>query len=128
MSTRCQVIVKDGWEEVWFYRHSDGYPDGTLPTLEKFLQWVKDGKIRDNAEQASGWLVMIGAEEYAYKLNIKTMKYDKRPLETLFEPSDDTGRDWKVGAYEPCAPVKHGDIEYLYTVDLKNKTITWETV
>jgi hypothetical protein len=117
MSTRAQIIVKDEHDAVWFYRHSDGYPSGTLPTLERFLSWVKAGRIRDNAEQAAGWLVLIGHEEYRAEGHVG------------FEPNHTgKGMDWKVGAYEPCAPVTHGDIEYLYTVDLTAKTITWKEV
>lgn len=109
MSTRCQVIVRGELEnEVWFYRHSDGYPEGVKDSLEKFLKLVKEGKIRDNAQQASGWLVVIGHNEY----------------EVPDEPTD----DWKVGAYEPCPPGEHGDIEYLYTVDLENLKITYKDV
>ena len=104
MSTRCQVIVKDQYDEVWFYRHSDGYPEGATPTLIEFMNLVKAGKIRNNAGQASGWLVLIGSKEYAVSI--------------------DNIKDWKVGAYEPCSPVKHGDIEYLYTLDLEKLTIT----
>lgn len=103
MSTRCQVIVKDRRSEVWFYRHSDGYPEGVEKSLKTFLDYVKSEKIRDNAEQASGWLVIIGHNEY----NTKDV------------PDD----DWKVGAYEPCPPEEHGDIEYLYTVDLDAKEV-----
>lgn len=111
MSTRAQVIVKDSFgDELWFYRHSDGYPKGTLPSLEKFLGWVKDGLIRDNALQSAGWLVILGHTEY----------------EQSDIPNSKDGCDgWKVGAYEPCPPVKHGDIEYLYTVDLAEKKISY---
>ena len=31
MSTRANIIIKDSYQEQIFYRHSDGYPDGTLP-------------------------------------------------------------------------------------------------
>lgn len=108
MSTRCQVIIKDAYSEVWFYRHSDGYPEGVMPSLEKFLSWVKEDRIRDNAEQASGWLVLIGHQEY----------------EVPSEPSKGSSMGWKIGAYEPCAPERHSDIEYLYTVDLAKGTIS----
>ena len=104
MSTRCQVIVKDQYDEVWFYRHSDGYPEGATPTLIQFMNLVKSGVLRNNAEQSSGWLVLIGAKEYGMSL--------------------DNIADWKVGAYEPCAPKRHGDIEFLYTLDLEKLTIT----
>lgn len=107
MSTRCQIIIKDEEDELWFYRHSDGYPSGTLPTLEKFMTWVKEGKIRDNVEQASGWLIIIGSRE----------------LRDLLKGLPDNYMDWKVGAYEPSVPYEHGDIEYLYELDLINLTI-----
>lgn len=51
MSTRANIIVKDKHDTLWFYRHSDGYPEGTLPSLNKFLDMVKSGKIRDNVGQ-----------------------------------------------------------------------------
>ncbi len=116
MSTRCQVIVKDQHSEVWFYRHSDGYPEGVKPSLDKFLSWVKAGRIRNNAEQAAGWLVIIGNQEYA-------------PIGSGYpEPVGKGHMGWKVGAYEPCAPERHGDIEFLHTVDLDALTITTEAV
>jgi hypothetical protein len=37
MSTRAQIVV-EGMEEVKFYKHSDGYPEGVLPVLEPFLK------------------------------------------------------------------------------------------
>ena len=113
MGTRAQIIIKDSCEEVWFYRHSDGYPEGTLPTLEKFLDWVKSGRIRDNASQAAGWLVIIGHNEY----------------QISDEPdAEDKIYGWKVSAYEPCSNQLHSDIDYLYTIDLEAKTITVKEV
>jgi hypothetical protein len=92
-----------------------------MPSLEKFLGWVKEGKIRDNAEQAAGWLILIGAQEngkvYSWQSGEKEDR--EKTLDEYLNPID-----WKVGAYEPCAPIEHGDIEYLYTVDLVKKTIT----
>ena len=110
MSTRSQVIIKDEYDEQWFYRHSDGYPEGNMPQLFKFMTWIEKGKIRRNTEQSCGWLVLIGAEEY--KSN-----QEGNP----FNPTN-----WKCGAYEPCSPEEHGDIEWLYTIDLETNTITVE--
>jgi hypothetical protein len=52
--------------------------------------------------------------------------HDRRnkTIKELFE----AGEDWKVGAYEPSVPIEHGDIEYLYTLDLKSKTITYKDI
>ena len=122
MSTRANVLIKDDNSKLWFYRHSDGYPDGALPTLKKFMEWVKEGKIRNNPSQSAGWLIMIGAEEYNYIMkydfkNPKNTKETKKP--TITEPIEN---EWKVGAYEPTNG-RHGDIEYLYVLDLNKMTI-----
>jgi len=125
MSTRSQVIIKDDYAEQWFYRHSDGYPAGNLPCLYKYMLWLKKGLIRDNVEQSSGWLVLIGAEEYGYDYDYKTGDNIKK--KTVTEPSQDKFSGWKHGAYEIC-PCKdrHGDIEWLYTIDIVNQDITIE--
>jgi hypothetical protein len=118
MSTRAQIIVKDERQELWFYRHSDGYPEGTMPLLNKFIDYVKAGIIRDNVEQSAGWLVLFGAEEY------KDQKENP-----LLPTSEESFGGWKCGSIEPCAcRAQHGDIEYLYTVDLKAKTISVKEV
>jgi len=105
MSTRCNVIIKDGKDKLIFYRHSDGYPEGVKATLDQFVDYMKTGKIRDNIGQAAGWLILIGHEEYA--------------------ENNYGGLDWKVGAYEPTTSI-HGDIEHLYVIDLPTKS--WKEV
>lgn len=99
MSTRANIIIKDGKYKLYYYKHSDGYPEGTLPILNKFLDAVKSGDIRDNLSQACGWLTVFGHE---------AMKDDY---------------EWKVGWVEPTTGL-HGDVEYIYTIDLTAKTIT----
>jgi hypothetical protein len=121
-----QIKIVDGYgQELWFYRHSDGYPEGTMPTLEKFLSWVKEGKVRNNVSQAAGWLVLIGAEEYKMKSDYIDGKFVKSEKKTLTEPDNDDLNGWKCGAYEPCPPDSCG-CNYLYIVDLEKKTITIE--
>ena len=105
MSTRANIVLTDGHDKLFFYRHSDGYPEGAMPTLEKFLAWVISGKIRDNVGQAAGWLIMLGNSEYNVGVTPDT--------------------DWKVGSMEPTAGI-HGDVEYIYTIDLVEKTIETE--
>lgn len=121
MSTRCNIIVKDKYdEELVFYRHSDGYPDGALPTLNKFLDYVKEGKIRDNVGQAAGWLILLGADEYRdFGEYISSEGY--KPKEDICEPTGGV-RGWKCGAIEPSISL-HGDIEFLYVIDLSEKVI-----
>ena len=135
MSTRANIIIKDGYSTLYFYRHSDGYPEGTLPTLEKFLNLVKEGKIRNNTAQAAGWLIILGAEEY----KSRQVEYKER-MKNGFEGEQDIVNkrfgdlipaeplnDWKVGAYEPTTGI-HGDVEYIYTIDLDKMEITYKSV
>jgi hypothetical protein len=99
MGTRANVTIDDGHNKLWFYRHSDGYPEGVEDTLKEFLRMVKEGEIRNNTCQSAGFLIVLGRDEYApsrikYKFN-----------------------NWKVGAYEPTT-CKHDDIEFIYEIDL----------
>ena len=128
MSTRANIIVKDDTSEVIFYRHSDGYPKGTLPTLNLFLQWVKDGKIRNNVSQTAGWLVILGAIEYNSIPKFKSepyTRYEGTKMERIDYDNDLNSieiTDWKCGAYEPTDAMA-GDAEYLYTVDIFKQEI-----
>jgi len=122
MSTRANIVIKDSHNKLFFYRHSDGYPEGTLPTLNIFMQWLKDKKIRNNISQGSGWLIALGALEYNTLPEFKTEKSDYGgheygDINTIKEPDD-----WKIGAYEPTTGI-HGDIKYLYIIDIENKTL-----
>lgn len=128
MSTRANIVIKDEYRKLYFYRHSDGYPEGVMPTLQKFLDFVKEGKIRDNVGQAAGWLIVFGAVEYDVNNDISDPDTYYKPFNTPISeylPTKEGYSGWKVGAYEPTDDI-HGDIEFLYIVDLKKKTI--ETV
>ena len=129
MSTRAGIIIKDKYSQSHYYRHSDGYPEGTMPALEKFLSWVKQGKIRDNTSQSAGWLIIIGALEYN---TIPLCEFEKDTpyskgygkIETIQSPSD-----WKAGAFEPTSNInRHRDLEYIYIIDLISKTISYKEV
>lgn len=114
MSTRCNVIIKDECgDQLFFYRHSDGYPSGVAKTLGEFVHLIKTDRIRDNLSQSAGWLILLGYEEYSSYNDLKRMRDNK----------NGTGIDgWKVGAYEPCSGLM-GWIEYLYEIDLSDKVI-----
>jgi len=129
MSTRANIILKEGKEKLFFYRHSDGYPSGTLPTLNKFIEWMKEGKIRNDLSQGAGWLIILGAIEYGAIPEYKTEKvkrYGREYIETV-QDSVECPKDWKVGAYEPTTAL-HGDIEYLYTIDMNTLELTVQNV
>ncbi len=128
MSTRANIILKDGDRQLFFYRHSDGYPEGVLPTLNKFCNWIKSGAIRNNLSQSSGWLILLGAMEYktvppsAFVSNGKSKFGANEDYDLHFENPE----DWKVGAYEPTLSI-HGDIDYLYTVNIYDGSLKIET-
>lgn len=134
MSTRANIVLTESYsytdneteelvmktDSIWFYRHSDGYPEGVLPTLNKFTDWIRDGKIRGNLSQCAGWLIVIGAIEYASipEHTVVHGEYgDSVEMETLKDPNS-----WKLGAYEITTGI-HGDIEYLYEVDLTKQEL-----
>ena len=117
MSTRCNIVVKSGREKLIFYKHSDGYPKHTMPILDTFLSMVKDGIIRDSVCQSAGWLIELGRQHM--------IKERAEFLKTF--PDSKNYSDWKVGYIEPTTCI-HGDIEYLYTIDLVKKTITTKEV
>lgn len=128
MSTRSQIVIKDEYDEQWFYRHSDGYPEGNLPALFTFMTWIEEEKIRRNVEQSSGWLVLIGADEYGYDFDYKTGKETRK--KTVLEPiGNERFSSWKYGAYEICPHKEpHGDIEWLYIIDIEKNTLTIKEV
>lgn len=138
MSTRANIVIKESYfitdyktkkeelvtEKLIFYRHSDGYPKGTLPSLNVFMKWL-DVSLRTNVQQAAGWLTIIGAIEYntipKYKTEDVKGFADKIYKETDMD-SIEPPTDWKCGAYEPTICI-HGDIEFLYIIDLTHKTL-----
>lgn len=113
MSTRAIIIVRDGEEELRFYRHSDGYPAGVKNTLGKFMKALKAGLIRDNIGQAAGWLVVLGHNEY---LNSGSPGTSKEPAEGMY--------GWKCGAYEPVAHKENMGEEFTYIINIKTKKMT----
>ena len=111
MSTRCHVVLCDKMgERIMFYRHCDGYPSGVKKTLDKFCEWKKEDKIREDAMQASGWLVLLGMQEYA---GLDSLKSE----DTLLNLGPTEGRGWKIGAYEPCSRY-YQDAEYVHVIDM----------
>ena len=133
MSTRANIVVKGGYNKLYFYRHSDGYPEGAMPLLEKFMQLIKDGVIRNDVSQASGWLIIFGAEEYKthqvpeedvldYKITKEATEKWKDKIPSIPNKSCGYHSTWKVGSIEPTDSI-HGDVEYVYVLDLEKKTI-----
>ena len=108
MGTRCNIRVTDGTgDELWFYRHYDGYPQEVIPSLTPLMERLIDGTVRTNVGQFSGWLIVLGNQQ-----RTPSSHYGNGNAE----------HDWKVGHYEPTTRM-HSDIAYLYTIDLDSKTL-----
>ncbi len=112
MGTRCNILITDAaGEKLWIYRHSDGYPEQVLPQLEELMEKVKQGLLRDNVGQFTGWLIVIGNKEYKRTRCLPT--------------NDKEWQSWKCGAYEPTTG-RHGDIDYLYRINLETQSVSCE--
>lgn len=109
MSTRANVIIKDEFNTIYFYRHSDGYPEVTGESLTRFVKGYEQSLMRMDAMQSAGWLVLHGHDEYR-----------EGPYTGL--PGGSEGYGWKVGAYEPCQALQ-GDVEYVYVIDLGERRL-----
>lgn len=64
MSTRASVIVKDANDKLFFYQHSDGYPDGLGKTLVEFLESDKAKKQKYDLEYFAGVMLMEVNRDY----------------------------------------------------------------
>lgn len=47
MSTRCNVVVKNGSKQTILYHHFDGYPEGVGKNLVEFMADKHSGEIND---------------------------------------------------------------------------------
>ncbi len=131
MSTRAQIILTDSdGNELRFYKHWDGYPEETLPILEDFVGAVRQGRIRDNVEQAAGWLILLGEQERRLPWPPDEQFYDQHG-KLVDNPDRDNGSGFRclprndndLLLIEPCCE-EHEDIDYYYTVDLSTKQIS----
>ena len=125
MSTRANILIKDGNDKQWFYRHSDGYPSSTAENLKIFIGWLNDGLIRRNVGQGASWLIILGNNDTNDMISRMRKEGSKSAKHENFgggkHPYKGSG-GWKVGSYE-ITTEQHGDIEYLYTIDMKKKTV-----
>jgi hypothetical protein len=122
MSTRAQIEFVVKWNNKdnkperecrTIYRHSDGYPEGVIPDLKKFLKW-NAGRNTDVEYAAANFIYWSkrGYEEKYFK-----------PGETFYE----TKSKWSDVGPTNCSQLHtgfgvcnnkelHGDIAYFYRV------------
>jgi len=123
VSTRANIVLYDQSYrgKMWFYKHSDGYPEGTLPLILRFMKMVEEGQIRRNTVQAGGWMVLLGMQDHAWMFGlpqVTLLDYYRRKAECS------TALSWKIGSVEPTTG-QHGDIEWLYRLDLLTNVLQY---
>ena len=109
MSTRCCVVVKDNGKgstagEWHAYLHSDGYPDGVGALCKQFINWAKGPRDHE----------CIGTATVGVPPNVLT---EAGKMMACF-----LGWIWAHGyhsAYMTKDASFHGDLEYIWTIELK---------
>lgn len=69
MSTRANVKIFDRHNALYFYQHSDGYPDGLGAWLKRCLSLDKVKQHINDIEYLAGVLIMEYNEDY-FKKNL----------------------------------------------------------
>lgn len=103
MSTRAQIIV-EGNGGVKIYKHSDGYPEGVLPVLQKLLPRFKESRGFD-------------AEYLTAHVSAAFINDSAESRKDFYKRSGlpNTGRDNFIG--HGLGFSLHGDEEYIYVID-----------
>ena len=119
MSTRSQIKVKGS--EIMIYKHSDGYPEGVMPTLKEIVKTFAD-KRGNEPDYALAQIMRAYARRDEEKRQAILADDEQEAWHDIYKEPRMTG--WGLDC------IQHGDIEYLYEVDLEERTITiydlWE--
>ena len=100
MSTRCNIIIKDGAERIYLYHHHNGYPMGVGTELQDYLQ----------RKYGETWRKFWCGTSIANDLVKGHINY---PLAR--EPHEDDEYEVTYGL--------HGDVEYVYVINCRARTI-----
>ena len=107
MSTRCQIdfVVIDGKfeERRRIYRHSDGYPSGVVPDLQKFATWLTSGPQARSLDD-----IEYTAANFIYWSKKEMEKYGEGYVKLGYGVCGIEDKDF------------HTDIEYYYEVIVNN--------
>lgn len=109
MSTRCQIKLRTEDETVntiYIYKHSDGYPEGVLPTLVPLVNEFMKSRGWDGAYLLCQIIRAFALEDYkAFTAQPDVYKYKIEGSYRFLGWGLDT--------------IQHGDIDYLYEIDEK---------
>jgi len=95
MSTRCQIKLKNSEDNIYIYKHCDGYPEGVIPYLKIIVDKFMANRGYDECYMLAQIVRYFAVEEH---------KQGYSPQLGHF-----TG--WGLDCCE------HDDIEYLYEID-----------
>lgn len=131
MSTRCQLRFIDSCTDcvAQVYRHSDGYPESVLPTLQHLQRLLRATQAQRDATYA--------AAQFLFYDKLWTLERTLQSDDSLYEGYPDTVADvltvesWRDcnktpsyllghGVEDPSCGI-HGDEEFLYVVELPEK-------
>lgn len=102
MATRCTIKV-EGFELVKVYKHWDGYPQATLPWLEKFNKEFSDRRGDDPSYKIAQLLRSSVFDCIEFKLDDS-----KETGWGIIAYNDDAGEDYEYILH------KNGDVSYNY--------------
>ena len=131
MSTRAQIQIKGS--EVMIYKHSDGYPSETLPTLIGTMQtFIKERGNEPDYALAQIMRAFARRDEKRRQEQLERHQNELAKWEED-EPEYESVKMWVdiYGKHRMTGwgldTVRHGDIEFLYTVDLSKGVVIVET-
>lgn len=107
MSTRAQIKIKD--YPVMIYKHSDGYPEGVLPTVKPYMRKFVNNRGNDKEYAIARLMMHFGV-------------VDKEWREKMHRENPNMFSEESFVGYGLTTEL-HGDIEYLYIIDLEIKSI-----
>lgn len=110
MSTRCQIKLRETENNIYIYKHSDGYPEGVIPTLKPFVDRFFKNRGYDPDYLLAQIVRQFAAKDYEQGHTARA-NGDKRGA-----PRD--GETFPYGDYTgwglDC--IRHDDIDYLYEI------------
>lgn len=105
MSTRSQIYVEG--TGVYIYKHSDGYLEGVLPTLEPFVKFFLKERGWDPDYLAAQIVREFGREELGPEVEERAKRLDTDPAKI---------RAWASTLGWGLGTSLHGDEKYIYLV------------
>lgn len=105
MSTRCNILFKQGTNSILFYQHSDGYPKAIIPMLQEFFDWygMRDVVHTSLDQITPRFIYWMINEQIKSRADSKIYKTEAAKASGTFS-IDFNGE-------------LHGDIDYYYEVD-----------